>query len=113
MIPEGGEAVMTNQVGPRGETVLSERISSSQHQEWLQRIEDMGSFGHLWYVKYGPCWEDGTISGLSVCSKESLVFGTSFIPEHRDSVSSMGCGSSSFGLGENKCYGLGLGLDLI
>lgn len=73
----------------------------------------MGFFGHLWYVKYGSCWEDGTISELSVCSKELLVFGTDFIPEHRDSVSSMECCSSPLAWGENECYGLGLGLDLI
>lgn len=54
MIPEGGEAVMTNQVGPRGETVLSEWISSSQHQELLGRIQDVG--GVLWSSMVCEIW---------------------------------------------------------
>ena len=72
MTPEGGEAVMTNQVGPRGESVLSEQVSSSQHQELLQRIEDAGSFGHLWYVKYAPSGRMGPFLGFLCIRKNCL-----------------------------------------
>ena len=53
----------------------------------------------------------GPFLGFSVCLESSLVFGIDFIYKHRDS-SSMGRCRFSFGLGENKCYGLGLGFGL-